>query len=247
MQSPVRSVNGSWKSVCRLTVILALGMSLCRCSRLPELTPLSLAPSTEATGFCLRPFPAGPWRAVHALHISGPFGNESSVVGVTVVDPGSRCIRAVILSLEGVTLFDASSRGGEIEVHRAVPPLNREGFPEGLLHDVSLTFLEPRGTLTQTGRNDEGLRVCRWGDDSTGTTDVILAGPDAWRILRYDQNHTLRREVEATALPGQPLAARIRLSCRGVAGYSLELRLLEVEPLTEGEALHSCGDAPVRR
>jgi len=239
MQFRLRSVKTRREAVCRLPLICALALSLCGCSRLPELTPPSGAPCTEATGFCLRPFPARPWRAVHTIHISGPFGHESSVVGVTVVDPASRSIRAVILSLEGVTLFDASSRAGEITVHRAVPPLDRKGFPEGLMHDVSLMFLVPRGTLTQTGRNDEGCLVCRWRDDPSGATDLIFARPDEWQILRYDNGHTLRRELEAAALPGEPLALRIRFSCRGVAGYSLDLGLLEAESLTEYEALFS--------
>jgi hypothetical protein len=239
MQFSVRSVKSSREPVCRLPLILALALSLCGCSRLPELTPLSGAPYTETEWLCRRPFPANPWRAVHAIHISGPFGHESSVVGVTVVDPATRRIRAVILSLEGVTLFDASSRDGDITVYRAVPPLNRQGFPEGLMHDVSLIFLLPRGKFAQSGRNDSGCPVCRWMDPSSGATDVIFADQDDWRILQYDGGDTLRREVEAAGRPGEPLAGRIRLSCRGVAGYSLGLDLLEAEVLTKCDELFS--------
>ncbi len=237
--SLLRSVKAAMEAVRRLPLICALALSLCGCSRLPELTPPSGALRTEATGFCLRPFPTRPWRAVHTIHISGPFGHESAVIGVTVVDPSSRSIRAVILSLEGITLFDASSRAEEITVHRAVPPMDREGFPEGLMHDVSLIFLVPQGILSQTGRNDEGRQVCRWREGPSGTTDLIFDGPDEWRILRYDNDHAVRRELEAEALPGEPLAVRIRFSCRGVAGYSLDLGLLGTESLTECEGLFS--------
>jgi len=218
----------------RLLLLAAVAGLLAGCGRLPKLTPAPEIPCAESTEACLKFFPQKPWRAVHALHISGPFGQQSSVMGITVVDPVSRRMRAVILSVEGIVLFDASYDRGVPAVHRAIPPLDRKGFPEGLLHDVSLMFLAPEGAPDRAGIDDEGLPVCRWGNEGSGATDVVIAGQDRRRILQYGPDNTLQREADLEGRPGEALARTIRFSCRGLTGYGLDLTLVEWELLTGG-------------
>jgi len=209
---------------------IALLLLAAGCARLPALVPLSGVPRAEVETICLRPFPDRPWRAVHALHISGPLGHASSVLGVTVVDPSSRRIRAVILSLEGIVLFDASrDAAGGVTVHRAVPPLDRKGFPEGLMRDVALIFLAPATPPDEAGLDREGHPVCRWQDPGSGTADLVTLDPVSWRILTYAADRSLEREADLTAPEGGPLASRIRLVSHGFLGYSLDLSLIEVE------------------
>jgi hypothetical protein len=231
-------MNGSL--LCRLLLLWVLTDLLFGCAGLPKLTPAPGESSIEWETVCLRFFPQSPWRAVHALHISGPFGQRSSVMGVTVVDPTTRRIRAVILSVEGIVLFDASREAGTTTVHRAVPSLDHKGFPEGLMHDVDLMFLAPEGGPAETGQNSEGNPVCRWRSESGTTTDVAGTGETNQRILQYDPDNTLRREVEMEGETGAFLAGRARLSFHGLVGYGLDLNLIEFEALAgDPEALFS--------
>lgn len=231
----------SMRCTFRFLIFATLLPLLSSCSRLPRLTPLTGMLHMESEEICREPFPTQPWRAVHSIHISGPFGIESSVIGVTVVDPASRRIRAVILSLEGMVLFDASCEEGVPTVYRAIPPLDRKGFPDGLLRDVSLIFLSPEGVSTQTGRDDKGRLVCRWQNIPTGTTtDVIVFRENRWQLLQYERDNDLKRKVEMQGVPGEePLTNEIHLSYHGLVGYSLDLSLLEAEFLTDYETLFS--------
>ncbi len=223
-----------------LLVLWALAGFLSGCARLPELTPVPGKPLAESERVCRRFFPETPWRSVHALHISGPFGQRSSVMGVTVVDPATRRIRAVILSVEGIVLFDASLEAGTTAVHRALPPLDRKGFPEGLMHDVGLMFLAPKGAPAETGRNPGGRFVCRWQNGAGAVTDLEGLGENHQRVLQYDPDGTLRRQVEMEGTPDSPLAHRILFSCHGLAGYDLDLTLIESGVLAgDPEALFS--------
>jgi hypothetical protein len=222
----------------RASLLIAVTALVCGCARLPKLVPLTGVSRAETEKSCLRPFPDRPWRAVHALYISGPFGHKSSVMGVTIVDPTSGRIRAVILSLEGMVLFDASRKTDVVSVHRALPPLDREGFPEGLIHDVSMMFLAPEGTPDETGLDEERHPVCRWRDESTGILDVVAIGEGRWRILQYGGDRGLEREVDMVAKMGESLAREIRFVCHGMAGYTLDLTLIQAEFLSGGcEAL----------
>ncbi len=220
------------KTFRRAFLLIAAAALVCGCASLPELIPVTGVSRAEMEKICRRPFPDRPWRAVHALHISGPFGHQSSVMGVTIVDPTSRRIRAVILSLEGLVLFDASSGEGTVNVRRAVPPLDRKGFPEGLLHDVSLMCLAPEGSPAETGLDQEGHPVCRWRDESSGTTELVTVDVGNWRIRQYESDRDLKREVVLTAERGAPLPGEIRFVCHGLAGYSLDLTLIEAEFLS---------------
>ena len=207
------------------------------CGRyLPKLILLSGEECTETQEMCRKPFPVKPWRAIHAIHITGPFGRKSSVLGVTVVIPATRSIRAVIMSVEGMVLFDASYGGDGTTIHRSIPPLDRGGFSEGLLRDVSLMFMAPEGAWIQIGRTEDRHLVCRWKDDQGRTTDVVFPDDGTWRILRYDRDDSLIRKVNMTGWTGNLLAERVELVAYGIGGYTLDLRLVEAEPLTDYES-----------
>lgn len=207
------------------------------CGRyLPKLILLSGEECAKTQEMCRKPFPVKPWRAIHAIHITGPFGRKSSVLGVTVVIPATRSIRAVIMSVEGMVLFDASYGGNGTTVHRSIPPLDRGGFSEGLLRDVSLMFMAPEGAWNQIGRNEDRQLVCRWKDDQGRTTDVVLPDDGTLRILLYDRGDSLIRKVNMTGWTGNLLAERAELVAYGIGGYTLDLRLVEAEPLTDYES-----------
>jgi len=221
-------------------LLVPLLLLACGCARLPAITPVGGSTPENAEAICRRPFPDRPWRAVHALQISGPMDHDSALLGVTLVDPSARRIRAVVLSLEGLVLFDATGQAGTVQVHRALPPMDRKGFPEGLMRDVELLFLPPRGALSPLGQDGQDQLVCRWTDEASGTTDLVFEELGRWDLLAYGADHRLQRT--ARMVPGMqgPLAAEIQLTGHGLLEYTLDLTLLEAQFLQgdyEGEQL----------
>lgn len=221
---------------CRIGLAFTSAILLSTCSRLPALRPVPLQEGYRSEHDCLSPFPTRPWRAVHAMHVAGPYRNRASVVGVTIVDPSLRRIRATIFSVEGIVLLDAVRQRGETTIHRALPPLDSQTFVKGLFEDVGLMFLAPESDPDQIGRSEDGDLVCRFEGDRRGTTDVVFPSEGTWLILRYGKNQSLEAGIEAHGTTRYALGERMELEVYGRGGYTIDLKLLEVEFLTEVES-----------
>jgi len=104
---------------------------------------------------CLARFPSGSFAVVHAIEATLPFGNASSVLGVSSWDAKSRTLSAALLAPEGIALFEASrTGGGEVVVTRALPPLDRPGFAEGLFEDLAFLYFPPGHDISVPPRAD---------------------------------------------------------------------------------------------
>jgi hypothetical protein len=171
------------------------------------------------------------------MHVSGPYRNRASVVGVTIVDPLRRRIRATMISIEGMVLLDAVRQRGETTIRRALPPLDSPAFVKGLFEVIGLMFLAPDSGPDRIGRLEDGDLVCRFEGDPQGTIDVVLPREGAWRILRYGKNRSLRASIEAYGTTRHALSERMELEVYGVGGYTISLKLLEVEFLTDTDSL----------
>src|SRR5512133_3955268 len=86
------------------TGLLALTLLLGACAHLPTLSPMA-GDANAIAERCRQAYPRQPWRATHAIFATLPFGNNGGLVGVTAAGPDG--LHAVLLSPEGVTLFDA--------------------------------------------------------------------------------------------------------------------------------------------
>ena len=76
--------------------------------RLPELV------EEQADGRrqrCEAVFPAGSWQLVHSLEFASDTGFAGTLIGVTVVDPPD--LSCALVTVEGVTLFEAAGGSGE--------------------------------------------------------------------------------------------------------------------------------------
>ena len=149
-------------------------------------------------------------------------------------------LNCALLSIEGLTLFEArSAKGAPLEIYRALPPFNSPSFAEGLVADIRTLFFKPGGILS-TGHLEQGDRLCRY-TSTEGVTDIFPDSAGCFRLSTYDQ-------VPATgaALPVQTrsvaahsciergnslLARNLSLTGLGRSGYTLNLRLLTAEPL----------------
>lgn len=208
----------------------------CACAGPPA---VSLLPAVEADPLvrsCLAHFPSGSFAVVHAIEATLPFGKASSVLGVSSWDEESRTLSAALLAPEGIALFEASrTGGGNVVVTRALPPLDRPGFAEGLFEDLELIYfppgagpgLPPAVALRPVpGRYDDGRTVCRWSI-ADRVVDLLPADDGGFLLLEYREGAKPSRRFEARAPdPGDfPLSARLEKA--GAAGYSMQFTLVE--------------------
>ena len=215
-------------SVCLLLVVSG-------CGSLPAIAPAKTAGERRAiSAACLNAFPEGSWGASHSIDASLPLGNNVLVIGVTSLQKGA--MHNVLLSPEGVALFDASVVGNKVLVRRALPPFNRRGFADGLVDDVKATFRPPAGEPAVIGYGESGSGLCRWRSAEDRTTDVELKGPKPAWIRSFD-GHTLVREIALSGVPEGGFYPDLLLRVPGVGGYTLRMRLISHESTaSEAEA-----------
>ncbi len=225
------------------TLALGLGLlALGGCAGVPELTDLGPGPERAAlVRRCRQLHPHAAFRAVHAIEARLPMDQASSVIGASLVDPATARFRAVLMSVEGLTLFDAASVGGDLTVFKALPPLDEPGFGPGLMADVALALLAPARSPSAAGRLPDGRAACRHENPDGSVVDLLPADGDRpGRLDRYGPGQDLIRRVSLIAPTGPlGLAAKVVLTAPGLVGYHLELTLLEASPVTPDDALFS--------
>lgn len=164
-----------------------------------------------------------------------PGGRNASVIGITDISSGLETIHCIIMSIEGLVLFDGVY-GGEVVINRGIQPFDSKEFAKGLMSDIRMVFFRPVGELTETGILSNGSHVCRYRKDPMTIVDVIIDPNHDWEIRQY-RNGNLNRSVKAylnekaidvvqKAFPG-----RIEISVKEDPGYALTLRLIRAEPL----------------
>jgi hypothetical protein len=165
-----------------------------------------------------------------------PLGNEGSFIGVVAAGPGPDAFRSLLLTQEGFVLFDARYDAGRVEVLRALPPLDPQGFGRGMTGDVRLLLFPPAGDLIEVGTTSRGERACRWRNGKE-TVEVALAGAAKARLSRWDDG-SLVREAVLSEIDQRGFARHARLETKGMVGYSLSLELLDVEPAGSESPTH---------
>ncbi|MFP4475013.1 MAG: hypothetical protein ACLFOY_05600 [Desulfatibacillaceae bacterium] len=215
---------------CIVVVLLCAG-----CVGPPRLDPLPAGPGA-CDQLCGGAFAQKPFRVVHTIDVEGPFGVRSSLVGVTVGFPESRDLRAMLLSVEGPTLFDAVYADGEVRVNKAAPPMDREGFAEALLSDVRFLLFGPKKPVEECGVEPQGRFVCRYPTSGGGVVDVVRQG-DAHEVAEYGSSGTTVREFRTGGAGPEGFGKKARLT-RHVGGtYTLRLVLVSAETLDAGREL----------
>jgi hypothetical protein len=211
-----------------LLVVIAL---VSGCAGLPAIVPARTAGERqEITSACRAAFPTGWWGASHSIDASLPLGNNALFIGVTSVQKDG--MHNLLLSPEGVAVFDATLVGDKIRIARALAPFNRPGFSEGLVDDVRSTFRAPAGAPSLVGHGESGSGVCRWQTADDKTTDVELVGPRP-RWIRNFKGRSLVREVSLSGEPENGFFPDVLLRVPGMAGYSLRMRVISHETTSD--------------
>ena len=164
-----------------------------------------------------------------------PGGRNASVIGITDISSDLETIHCIIVSIEGLVLFDGVYRR-EVVINRGIQPFDSREFAKGLMNDIRMVFFRPVGELTDTGVLSNGSHVCRYRHDAMTIVDVIIDPNHDWEIRQY-KNCNLNRSVKAylkeRAIDGVQKAfpGRIEISVKEDPGYALTLRLIRAEPL----------------
>jgi hypothetical protein len=226
----------------RLLLCLTMALLVASCAGNNQLLP-KLAPTSDGTGLeqrCAALFPRRSWQLVHTIAFRMADGASGNAIGVLILNDQE--IRCALMTVEGLTLFEARSSGlEEVEVLRALPPFDHREFAAGLMRDVRTLFLPPLGT-SQFGSLDDGSPLCRYTSGNT-VTDILPQSDGCWRMHTYSEQTSPRsahqeqhrtRTIEArfcNPVGAMVLPHALTLIAAGPAGYTLNLRLISAEPL----------------
>jgi hypothetical protein len=225
-----------------LTFLIA-GLLCVACAGPPALQPLPPAQATRALDRCRRLFPDSAWRMVHTIAAELPGQQTRTVIGISLVYPRHRTIQAVLMTVEGLVLFDAVY-GQTLDVHRALPPFDSDEFARGLMQDVQLIFLEPDAKTVETGMWGADGRGCRYRCKDGRTVDVIAQEDGSWQLSLYDGRRPLR-QINADPCRSDAsdrIPCRLSLTAHGRLSYHLDMSLIEAEPVRNQPAESKQGD-----
>jgi len=202
------------------------------CSSLPKINPVGSTALSPPLRECRQIFPQGSWQFLHAIEATMPGGKKGTLMGVTIISSHDKTVQSVILTIEGMVLFDARYNQ-KLVINRAVPPFDSQSFAQGLMQDIRLIFFEPRGPLIDSGILENQAAVCRYQNPDGQIVDILHRTNDSWGIRLYTKSLRLNRTVDIffnkqRADPNHSgIPERFELRAHGYPGYTLVMRLLE--------------------
>jgi hypothetical protein len=208
------------------------------CASLPEMYPAGGPAALELHAKCGAPFPQDKWQFVHYITASLPGGKKGFVMGITVISPMAQTIECVIMTLEGLVLFDTRYDQGLI-IDRAIPPFDRIEFAKGLMEDIRLIFFKPDGQLIGAGILEDGSSICRYKNLEGETIDIVTFVDNAWEIRQYGRDLRLSRTVRASSQTKasdssqRVIPRRLELKAHGLPGYELSMSLVSAFSLSD--------------
>lgn len=217
------------RGICPLLVVLLLMAS---CASSPKLPRINQTLPSVADTSCMAPFPNGKWEFVHSIEATMPQGKNAVLIGITALSSQTGSIHSVLMTLEGLVLFDAQY-DDRVVINRGIPPFDSMDFARGLISDIILMFFPPDGQLVKSGIFADGLSVCRYKTNDNKVVDVITTGTDSWEIREYNDDFALTRSVRAYPNPQrnnkkqESVPGKLVLTAYGSSEYSLTLELIE--------------------
>ena len=222
----------------KTAALFLIGLSvLASCaSSMPSIKPLDIQDAEAARPVCERVFPSGNWNLVHSIEATLAGGKKAFLTGVTRISGPRPTVRSIMMTLEGLVVFDAVF-DGDVIVNRAVSPFDSAEFARRLMDDVRLLFVFPDAETMEFGETDAGETVCRCRQKDAMATDVIVGDNGDWNIRKYLHGE-LYRTIQATGAgaekKGYPGISRdMELLASGTANYRLSLKLIDAESVRE--------------
>ena len=197
---------------------------LMSCAGLPQLKPADSATISKTISACENAFPQGKWQFAHVIAATLPGGREAQLVGVTELSSNSQKIHAVMMTIEGLVLFDGLF-DGRLTINRGIAPFDSKQFAGGLMEDIRLIFFKPTGEPIDGGLTEDGFQVCRYRVSEDAVVDVMIRSEGKLEIRKY-RNGRLTRKVVSGA---DPVSEKIAFTAYEPASYRLNLRLISAE------------------
>ena len=212
-------------------MLLLLGMLLLTaCAGMPRINAVDTALASKTIKACEDAFPDGKWQFAHVIEANLPGGRDAQLIGVTQVSSNPKRIHAVMMTIEGLVLFDALE-DDTLTINRSVSPFDSMGFARGLMEDIRFIFLKPDGAPMGVGITENGFEVCRYRVSDHAVIDVMVR-PDCMFEIRQYENERLIRKVVAELNP-RAVPEKITFTAQEPAGYRLNLRLISAEQITD--------------
>jgi hypothetical protein len=195
----------------------------------------TLDPATDQAmiGVCGRPFIKIPYRFVHTIEAALPGGKTAILIGVTLVDPVEKTLHSVLMTLEGLVLFDGEYGGGALSVNRAVSPFDQDAVAQNMMEDIRLLFLVPTDSALEAGVLQDGSALCRRKGKAGETVDILVRPDRTWKMETYINPFERLREVTATSITGG-IPGELELKGKSYGNYTLRLKLVSAEPVSSG-------------
>ncbi len=201
-------------------VIIVLMLSAC--SDLPVIRQVPLSMRTGITSTCMKAYPGGQWTAVHSIDITLPGGGHSMMLGVT--SRTAHGLHSVLMSPEGMVLFQGDLTGGKIHVQRAVHPMDDPEFQRRMFNDIRRLFFPPGQGPALVGRAQKRI-ICRWVMPGR-VVDVTPGDP---LVVREYRHKRLRLVIRYRGPFKGGFAHRMVLQTRGLLGYKMVFTLVSAK------------------
>ena len=223
---PLKPVIMLWGRLNPLLLLLGI-VFLAACTGMPRLKTIKNAEIAGILFTCEKAFPIGKWQFTHVIKSTLPDGGEAQLMGVTEISSNSQRIHAVMITIEGLVLFDGLE-DGQLTIKRGVAPFDSKAFARGLMEDIQLIFFKPAGNPI-VGLTEDGFPVCRYRVPDKIVVDVIAGSDGNLEILKYENERLIRRVTRES----NPLPEKIILTAYGPASYGLDLRLIGAEQIKD--------------
>lgn len=217
--------------IARLALFILLMVA--GCAHLPEIRKVEESTASSRIAACNAIFLNGRWQLVHAIEILPPVGSKQTVMGIVQLSSKQRTFHCVLMTIEGLVLFEADF-DGTVKVERALPPLDKPGMAEGMVQDISLIFFAPEKPMIAAGLSKDAEWICRYPAADKGREDIALKPDGLWEIRLYNRRSRLIRTISPVGredLKAGGLPSRVVLKAYGLGGYQLKMSLIEATPL----------------
>jgi len=212
-------------------LLVVLIFFLPSCQTLPVIHAPS-SPRAEKSLICPAPFLKKTCRFVHAIEARVGGRTQSQMIGVTLVEPDTRSVSCAVITVEGMSLFEAETNPQGIKVERAVPPFDSGDFASNMMEDIGLIFLAPEGALQNRGYLADGSKICRYLNENGEWIDVVEDPSGDTQIKRYSSSEALKRSVRFSKGSKQKYQ-RIELDADETFDYFLLMDLIEAQPVNK--------------
>jgi len=210
--------------------LMIFSLLLLSCAQLPKISLPDPCRVSAIQKQCRDTFAAANLRMLHSIEAQIPGSGTRFMTGLTLLCPEKEQFRSVMMSIEGLVIFDGVYDKGEISIARGIPPFDSPNFAKGLLYDVHLMLMQPDREGMETGQTEGGIEVCRYKTGEGMTADVEIH-PDGTRFIRQYVRNRLRRTVRLLPGSNPAISEETDLVFHGAVGYSLHLKLLEYEEI----------------